>query len=201
MYNLNIERNNEKYFVLGVIIFFYAIYLATIEKAFWWYSPAMIGATIFLSSINSGKSEKSFLGLLRKNPRRLIYQYIMYVMVTIISEIIFKNILHLWYYPHFDTVIQHIVNVYLIGYPFALFFLYELYTLFKSREISTNKDIVLTTIIGGYVSEIPNTYVHEWVYVIPYVNLTILNINVVVTIGWVLLVFAVLIVEKIIWKK
>lgn len=198
---MDIQKNNEKYLILGIIIFFYAIYLATIEKAFWWYSPAMIGVTILLSSINSGKSERSFIELSRKNPKRLIYQYIIYVMIAIIFEIIFKYILHLWYYPHFKTILQHVVNVYLIGYPFALFFLYELYILLKSTEISVTKNILLTTIIGGYVSEIPNTYVYEWVYVIPYINLTILNINIAVTIGWILLVFAVLITEKIIWKK
>ena len=55
---------------------------------------------------------------------------------------------------------------------------------------------ILTTILSAFAHEWPNTFAYEWVYYIPKITYNILNINLVVILGWSILVAIPLLVNK-----
>ncbi len=92
------------------------------------------------------------------------------------------------------------VHVFLVGYPFAFFFVRESFIMISKKTGSLAPAIVLTTLVNAFIHEIPNTFVWEWVYNIPYVTLKIFQINIVVIAGWVILVSVPLLTKRILNK-
>ena len=187
----------KKYFsilgIIGLILAVYGVVSAILYSNVIWYSYFVIGGTFFLAWINQFLKNDS---LFDKNKVYLLKTYGIYIIFTIIIEIIGRFILNFWQYPSFNLVNQ-VIHVFLIGYPFALFFIHESFKLIIKKVSSMPVAIILATIINAFVHEYPNLFSQEWVYTIPYITFEILQINIVVIAGWMVLVAIPLITKRI----
>jgi len=186
--------------IIGLVIMSYGLFAAISLHSTIWYSFFLIGGVLFLGAMNIFIGNNSVLKLIEKNKKRLFLIYIYYIVWTILIEIIGRFWLNLWYYPSFDSINQ-LIHVFIIGYPFAFFFIYESFLILEKIVKKFWLAVILTTIINAFLHEIPNTFAWEWVYTIPNVTFEILKINIVVIIAWVVLIIVPLIVNhKIIVK-
>ncbi len=180
-------------YIISVLLISYGVYSAIITANKIWYSFFSIGLTIFLGLINLKIKNKSAITEICSKPRRFIKIYTIYLVIGIIYEILGNYFLHLWYYPSFNFA-EMIIHVFLIGYPFALFSAYETYRILHSKNLFLG--IISTTLLSAFIHEIPNIYAQEWIYTIPYIKWSILGINIIVVIGWVLLVIPNILIER-----
>jgi len=174
-------------FLLGIIGFLLALY-GLISSIFFessiWYSFFVIGGTLFLAWINKKKDNPS---LFKKSVKEIVATYLIYLAFTILIEIVGRILLNLWYYPKFNNL-DILIHVFLIGYPFGLFFVGETINMTHHLKINIVIKLTLLTIINAFLNEIPNIFSWEWVYTIPYVTFEILKINIVVIVGWIILI-------------
>jgi len=187
----------KKYFhILGIIGLFLAIYgvaSAIIYSNVTWYSYFVIGGTFFLAWMNQILKNDS---LFEKSKTYLLKTYGLYLLFTILIEIIGRFILNFLRYPSFNLA-DEVIHVFLIGYPFAFFFIHESFKLIRKKVPSLAATIILVTLINAFVHEVPNIFAWEWVYTIPYVTFEILQVNIVVIVGWFFLIAIPLITKRI----
>ncbi len=176
----------EVFLLSGLFLFLYGLYLAFFQHSYYWYTPFVLGGTLFFSQINRHHSSLRFIA--KKHPSVFFKLYILYFLITILIEIIGRLILGLWYYPFFSSA-EIILHVFLIGYPFALFFVQELFFYIHYHFRNIPVTFMTTLIISSFLHEIPNIFAWEWVYTIPYVHYEIFEINIIVLLGWSLLVY------------
>lgn len=191
----------KKYFhVLGIGGFFlvvYGIISAILYSNTIWYSYFTVGGTFFLAWINQILKNGS---IFEKPEGYLLKTYVIYLLFTILIEVVGRFIFNFWNYPSFNLR-DMIIHVFLIGYPFALFSVYESFKLIR-KKFSLPISIILATIINAFIHELPNTFAWEWIYTIPFITFNFLRINIIVIIGWVILIVVPLITEKILkWKR
>jgi len=160
-----------------------------------WYSYFVVGGAIFLACINYTKGENTLIGLYKENKKKLVEIYLLYTVAALLIELVGRGILGLWQY-NFASSAAEIINVFLVTYQFAFFFIYELHTLLKKRIKSPILLFVALVLVNALMHEFPNTFAHEWVYAIPYVSFEILSINIVVVVGWSILIAVPLFVRK-----
>ena len=184
---------------IGLIVMIIGLVLAIFFANTYWYSFFVIGGTLFLAYVNKKIKNKSLFNVLAKDKIKFFYIWISYIFLSVIIEIVGRFILDFWYYPTYNFF-DEIINVYLIGYPFALFMTYETFILIYSKVKNFLVTFVGTTIISGFIHEIPNTFAYEWVYTIRYEIFEILNINVVVIFGWFILVLLAFIIQNKVFK-
>ena len=182
--------------IIGIIIILYSLILTIL-----FHNPIgcvffVSGAFLFFSSLNYHLKNQSTIKLLQTNKPRVLRLYLLFLAATILIEIAGRIILHLWVWPNFDTL-ELILYVILIGYPISFFFYYELFILIK-KGTNMIASIITTTIIAAIALELPNTFAWGWIYTIPYINLEILKVNIVVWLGWIILIAIPLIANKII---
>lgn len=184
------------YHILGIIGLFFAVYgmaSAILCSNVTWYSYFVIGGTFFLAWINQILKNDS---LFEKSKINLLKTYGLYLLSAILIEIIGRFILNFWHYLSFNFT-DKVIHVFLIGFPFAFFFIHESFKLIRKKVPSLSIIIILTTFINAFVHEVPNTFAREWIYTIPYITFEILQINIVVIIGWVVLITVPLITKRI----
>lgn len=183
--------------VIGLIIAIYGILSAIIYSNVTWYSYFVIGLTFFLAWLNQILNNNS---LFEKNIIYILKVYGIYLLSTILIEIVGRLILNFWHYPSFNLT-DKIIHVLLIGYPFAFFSIHESFKLIYKKISSFKISIIITTFINAFIHEIPNIFAWEWVYTIPYISFEIVQINIVVIVGWIILIYVPLLTEKILTKK
>ena len=181
---------------IGFILLIYSLISAFFYSSKIWYSFFTIGGFLFLSSVNYSIQGKSIINIFEKNWKKGILIYLLFLIITVFIELIGRFWLGLWNYPDF-SLIEKLIHVLIIGYPFALLFVYETIILLRYFLTSNIAIITIATFANAFLHEIPNTFAWEWVYTIPYVTFEILQINIVVILGWVILIIATLIIEKI----
>ena len=178
-----------KYNILGVasfIIVIYGIFSAINSKNIFWYSYFLLGGTFFIAYINFNLKNDSLIKRFRKNKLKEIKNYFYYIFIAMLIEIIGRHILNLWSYPNYNTL-NIIINVFIIGYPMALFFVYESFILIN-KYFSFNISIVICALINAFLHEIPNKFANEWTYNIPRITFEIFGLNILVIIGWFILI-------------
>ncbi len=178
----------------GLALLIYGVISAVIYSNVIWYSYFVIGMTLFIGGINYFLKNNSVLRLGWGN---IVKTYVFYMFFTILIEIIGRFVLNFWHYPHFGLV-DKMVHVFLIGYPFAFFSIHESYKLINKMAASTQLTILIATLLNAFIHEIPNIFAWEWIYTIPLITFEILQINIVVIVGWVVLVAVPLIVGRVI---
>ncbi|MBI2173386.1 MAG: hypothetical protein HYT73_04255 [Candidatus Aenigmarchaeota archaeon] len=179
--------------IIGLLLALYGIISAVFYSNILWYSYFVVGGTLFLAYANCRLKNDSIL----KHDRKYILKtYGIYLLFTILIEIAGRFVLGLWNYPFF-SLMDEFVHVFLIGYPFVFFFVRESFVMIN-KKTGLLAAIILTTLVNAFVHEIPNTFVWVWVYTIPYVTLEIFQINIVVIVGWAILVLVPLITKRII---
>jgi hypothetical protein len=165
-----------------------------------WYIYYVIGGTLFLSSFNKSSST-SFLNELIHNRKRLAFTYGSFLLAAISIDAIGKFFLGWWHYNEALGVRDQLLHVYLLGYPFCLFMVYETWLLIKRQIKPFWFAFITTTLVSAFIHEYPNTFVYEWRYTIPGFSFEIFNIHIVVIIGWSILVAIPLVVTSVIAKK
>ncbi len=181
--------------IAGFAMAAYGLVAAIVQGSVVWYSYFVIGGSLFLGLINYLLGRESLFSYLRNNKIRVLKTYILYVLGAIVIEFIGRFLLNLWYYPAF-SVTEELIHVFLIGYPFAFFFLFESFVLARHFIMSFWPAFTFVAIISAFAHEVPNLYAFEWVYTVPYVTLAIFQINIVILIGWFVLVAVPIFVDK-----
>jgi len=179
--------------IIGLLLALYGVLSAILYSNYTWFSYFSLGGTLLLAVINEYLKNESLFG---NTKSYLLKTYGIYLAFGILIELVGRFALHLWRYPSFDFA-DELIHVYLLGYPFAFFFIHESFKLIRRYVPSLASAMILTTLINAFIHEIPNTFAWEWVYTIPYVRFEILRINIVVIIGWVILVSVPLTTERI----
>jgi hypothetical protein len=186
----------KKYFytwgIIGLFLAIYGIASAILYSNVTWYSYFVVGVTFFFAWINQILKNDS---LFEKSKIYLLKTYGLYLFFTILIEIIGRFILNFWNYPSFNLT-DKVIHVFLIGYPFAFFSIYESFKLIRKKVPSLTVTIILATLINAFVHELPNIFAWEWVYTIPYITFEILQINIVIIVGWFVLITVPLITKR-----
>jgi hypothetical protein len=177
---------------IGLVLFLYGIISAIFYSNAAWYSYFTVGGTFFLAYLNSRLKNKSLFG---RSKVQIAKTYGFYLIAAIVIELIGRFWLHLWAYPSFNAA-EQIIHVFLIGYPFIFFFINELLALVQRKVASFSLAVIITTLAGLLLSELPNLFASEWQYTIPYITFEILHINIVVIFGWVILVAVPILAKK-----
>ncbi len=184
---------------LGFILALYGIVSAIAYSNITWYSYFIVGGACFFYYLNSKLKNKSIFKL-TDNKKEVFKIYPIYLILGILIEFVGRFLFHFWEYPKFQFT-DEVVHVYLIGYPFTFFYLYEFFTLVNSKVQNLGLSITSTTIINAFLIEFINTFAGEWKYRIPYITLEILEVNILVVIGWVILALIPLAVKRVLTSK
>jgi hypothetical protein len=151
-----------------------------------WYFPATVGIWFIFDYFSSIKNKNTTLQVFKENKKKFFYLYLLMFMFGCTIEVIGRFILKLWIYPFQDTIILELLGI--LFYPVILFSFREMYgslhILIKTRWIA----VISSMILGIVLWEIPNLAVYSWIYSIPFTELSIIGINIIVIIGWVLLI-------------
>ena len=67
--------------------------------------------------------------------------------------------------------------------------------------IKNHISIPISMLLGIVIWEIPNIYSKDWIYTIPYITYEIFHINLVVILGWILLILGPVYIYKILLPK
>ncbi|OGK37750.1 hypothetical protein A3B02_00495 [Candidatus Roizmanbacteria bacterium RIFCSPLOWO2_01_FULL_42_14] len=161
----------------------YSVFFLFYDK---WYTSFVIGGTLFLGYINHKLRHGSFFEKLIQQPKTLLLTYGLYVISALLIDAVGKQLFRLWHYPSLNPS-EQIFHVYLLGYPFAFFMVYESWILIKHSVTYMPLAFIITFLVNAFVHEIPNTYAGEWIYTIPFITSEIFGVNIVVILGWSLL--------------
>ena len=181
--------------LIGSILILYGFILAFFKSNVFWYDYFVIGGTLLFGSINYKIGNAGLFALIKNKSINFLKLYISYLIFAILIEIVGRFLLNLWFYPS-SSVLDQIIYVFLIGYPFAFFFVYETFVMFNGKIRSKTLAFVFTFIFSAFLHEIPNVFVWSWIYTIPYIKFEIFQINIVVIIGWSILVLVPLLVKR-----
>lgn len=184
-------------FVIGIGLTLFGVFSAIKQSNVYWYSYFTIGVFLVCDYIDYQFRKKSVLSLIfDKNFKALFLIYFYFILAAILIELFGRIIANAWYYPNYD-LIDKIIHVFIIGYPFSLLATLELYQVFRDLSLRlfrhkpslTLFSIGITAIVSGLIHEVPNTFSNEWVYQnIPFVSLEIWDVNILVlTAGWIYL--------------
>lgn len=171
-------------FVLSIIIIFISAFLFWEENTLWHY-PAVLGVWLFFDFLSFKINKKSTLDLIFENKLKKFGKlfFILFIFGAMI-ELIGRVWLNLWHYT--DSLDESIIGY--LFYPFILMSFKELYESLK--KFSKNK-VTLTTlsvVLGVIIWEIPNVFSKDWVYTIPLITFEIFGINIIVILGWIILI-------------
>ncbi len=183
------------FWILGVILTLYGLVSAFTAMNVFWYGIFVVGLTFLFGSINLWLGNKTVFS---KSSPYILKLYLIYFAVGLLIEVIGRLMLNLWYAHESLTFQIQVFEVFLIVYPFVLFSVYELFVFLKSYLKSNVAAFISTWLLYAFISELPNTFVYEWVYTIPYITLEIMHINIAVIISWAVLVAVPLAAQKII---
>jgi len=182
--------------IIGLLLAIYGVISAVFYSNVAWYSYFTIGGTFFLAYLNTKLKNKS---IFEKSKIQIAKTYGSYLIITILIEIVGRFLLHLWIYPSFN-ITEQIIHVFLIGYPFAFFFIGESLILIRKKVHPFTLTIILATLINTFLHELPNLFAWEWRYTIPYVTFEILQINILVIVGWAILIAVPIITDKLLTR-
>jgi hypothetical protein len=102
-------------------------------------------------------------------------------------ELFGRMILSLWNYPTANLFVMNTIG--LLGYPFILMSFREAYEFLRSIFKNVILSTIIAMLIGILIWELPNIYSGDWIYVIPYITMEIFHVNLVVAVGWVILIW------------
>jgi flagellar biosynthesis protein FlhB len=171
--------------VVGLIVSISSIALA-FNKINFWYFPGVVGFWLVFDYFSSMKNKNTALQILTKSKYEFLKLYFLMFMLGCTIEVLGRFIFNLWIYPPYHGILPDIAN--LLFYPFILFSFREMYESIKI--VIKNKVVTFITsmIIGIIIWEVPNLFSVDWIYTIPYLDLEIFKMNIVVIIGWSILI-------------
>jgi hypothetical protein len=158
----------------------------------WWYYPLVVGGWLFFDHLSHLRGNKTTLDLLiDKNYSKFILLYVVFAIAALIMESLCMVYFKLWNYSYFDSLLL----IYLMippFYPPTFMFFKEMYCFVRSvlrkNLIHNIIAVIAAMILGIIIVEIPNIYSKDWIYNIPIIEFEIFHMNIVVIIGWVILI-------------
>lgn len=151
-----------------------------------WYSLFVVGGVFTLAWLNYILKRPGLISDLVQFPRQMATFFILAVLAGMLVELLGRGLLGFWAYPDL-SVTEQIMHVFVVSYPFAFLMIVESFVLVRSF-LPAALALPLVWLVNTFMHEVPNTWVGEWVYSIPVVDLTVGGVNVVVISGWWLLV-------------
>ncbi|MBI2547361.1 MAG: hypothetical protein HYW23_02855 [Candidatus Aenigmarchaeota archaeon] len=181
-------------FVLSITIILMSLILYTSQKHYWFY-PATIGVWLFFDNLSHLVNNKTSIDLLiKKEYKKFLTLYLLLSIFGSLIELFGNFLLGLWSYTYLSPIMVAIST--LLFYPFILLSFKETFDAVKSRVKNFPISLVLSMLIGIIVWEIPNLYSNDWIYKMPFANITILQLNPIVIIGWSVLVLGPVFINK-----
>lgn len=180
--------------ILGLFLICYGLFRAVVLGVSPWYAYFVVGGTLFFGWVNYLLKNKSLFYGFEQDKVFVLKSFLYYFIFGIMIEFFGRYLFGLWEYPLFSFY-DETIYVFILGYPFPFFLIYETFVLIKGLVKSFGFSFLLATLISSFLHEIPNIYAREWVYNIPYVALEILGINIVVIFGWTILVLVPIVVN------
>lgn len=180
------KKNIIDRLIFGITITLFGITLYLLKNPYWHY-PAVIGMWIFFDSLSSWKQNKTTLDLIiNKQYKKFALIYIGLFLFGFFIEFVGRILLHLWTYPRLTPLFFNFIEFFI--YPFILMSFREMYNFICSLVKNTALATLGSMILGILIWEIPNLFSNDWIYNIPFIHLEIFKINIVVIIGWILLI-------------
>jgi hypothetical protein len=179
--------------IVGTILTGFALASAFSGANVLWYGTFEIGLTLLFGSINLFLNNESIFSMPNKKVLKI---FLLYFIMGAFTEVLGKFILDLWITHPAVTPLLQVFEVYLFAYPFVFLSIQESFFLLRRFIKSNVAAFLIVYLFATFSAEIPNTFIWEWVYTIPYVTLEILQINIAVIIGWMPFVLLPLIVLR-----
>lgn len=197
------NETQRRGYLLGLVIGISLVILSIIlyyQKSVYWYYPPTIGWWLIFDYLSHRLGNATTLGLIIKAKQKQFFTlYFLLLAFSFVIEIVGSITLDLWSYklsaytPTLTAVLDSIIDYPLNGvgyllYPFILMHFRELYqtvqSLLKNRFSSTS----VSMIAGILIWEVPNLWTLDWIYTIPFITMKIAGINIIVILGWVILI-------------
>jgi len=185
--------------IIGVIIILFSVWLYIIKSPYWHY-PAVIGVWIFFDSLSSLRKNKTTLDLIRKKKyKQFVFVYLGLFILGLLIEFVGRILLKLWNYPLLSPIFSNFIE--LFSYPFILMSFREMYNFLYSFIKKNILTVISAMLLGIIIWEVPNVFSKDWIYIIPYISFEIFHINIIVILGWVILILGPLYVYKLLKIK
>lgn len=172
--------------LLGLVIALYAILSAILYSNQLWLSSFVVGGSLFLGYLNYQLNNESILTSWEKDKRQLVVSYVVYLIATLLIEIVGRFVFHFWEYPTLSLT-EQIIHLTLIQYSIGFFYLYESFVLVQKAVGSVGVAFIIASLANGFLIEFINTLAPEWRYNTPLMAIEILGINVLGILGWLIM--------------
>ena len=179
------DKRNKSLLILGILISKISFTLAFL-KINHWYFPAVIGVWFIFDYIAYNKNKNTTLSFLFNDKKKFFNLYLVMFFLGATIELIGRFLLNLWDYPFINNL--YLEFVLLLFYPFILFSFRELYESIILKLKNKFLAFISAMVAGIIIWEIPNLFSKDWIYTIPYISFNIIGINIIVIIGWVVLI-------------
>jgi len=177
---------SHNYFILGIVLTVISLYLA-FTKTNYWYLLGSIGVWFIFDYVASLKDPNTALQIFRRDKLQFFNLYMILFLAGATIEFVGRGIFDLWFYTALQDPILELVI--LVFYPFLFFSFREMYTSIKNAVLNPPFALVVSVFFGIVFWELPNLISRDWIYVIPGVDFEILGLNIVVVIGWFILIW------------
>lgn len=181
--------------LISVVCILITIYLYATKSAFW-HNFGVVGIWLLFDNLAHLRKRKTTLDLIiNKKYKKFFTFYFALLILAILIEVIGSLILKLWSYPilwsYEPLWLLVLVNAWgYLFYPFILMSLRETYNFFNSLIKIRIVDVIISMLLGILIWEVPNVFSQDWIYNIPYITLEIFHINIVVIVGWSILILS-----------
>ncbi len=177
----------------GIILAAVSAILFFLQNRFW-YFIAPFAVLIIFDRLSSYAGNKTTLDLIiNKKYKSFIKLFLLLFFLGVAIEVVGSHLLGLWSYPKLWSLepMWFMLMINFIGYltyPVILMSFREMYALSRSLIKTKFLAVAATMVAGIIVWELPNVISKDWIYRIPYVSWSILGVNIVVIVGWVILI-------------
>tara|TARA_Y100000310_G_scaffold138707_1_gene137732 strand:+ start:2562 stop:3122 length:561 start_codon:yes stop_codon:yes gene_type:complete len=164
-------------FILGFVIFLISYLAGFLEIHNWYFFT--LGVWFVFDYFNK---RKSTFQIFLKDKKLFFRLYFMFVLLGAAVEFIGRFVLGWWVYPFVNTWSHELLLV--LFYPFLFITFREAYLVFN--RTSKKFGFLMTVIFGVVLTEVPNLFAKDWIYVFPSVVFGALAL----ILGWIFLIWA-----------
>lgn len=177
--------------IISMILYF--------QNSHYWYNYLVFGMLFLFDNLSNIRGNKTTLDLLfNQRYKKFIILFSYLFIAGVLIELIGHFWLNLWYYKFINPVSEHIIAN-LIGfltYPIILMSFRETFNFIRSLIKNNFFSLIFTIILSIIIWEIPATFTEDWIYTIPYVNTEFFGVNIIVLLGWPILILFPLLIYK-----
>jgi len=174
--------------LLSLIIGLILIKIAIVQYAttcIFWYYPGAIGMFLLFDNLCHMRGRKTTLDFLfEKKFKRFVLLYVGLAILALVIEILG---MYFWKYTYFHSY-TYVFIMTVIFYPPHMMGFKEMFEFVRTYLKNFPLSVIGAMILGIIIWEIPNIFSKDWIYSIPFISFEIFHINIIVIIGWVILI-------------